>query len=319
MAGQLSAFKVIGDSNIRNAFSTRLKLCERIIGQSAEFVSAEAYSSGLMAMADLGGASTVFVNFLVNGLVDATELCTDFAAIDGVLQDKVGEYLAAMLKAASNNPTTKFYMMPPMTRTTPIWLESRLPAITDTMLARVRGLDNLILLPPFTVLSADLEADGIHLHRKSQSRLFSYIMDSLFPDKSSAKMKNITRDRTESEDEANSPPNKKIAEAIITGTPMDSSSLTADEWVTQGPPSGDVAMAPVALPVNSTAVPTLPPTLSTTAHVHVVAPPTPADVGAVSDDGAELANPELKQLYQMLSKKMDVAHDVTSGVQVRVG
>ena len=224
-----------------------------------------------------------------------------------------------MLKAASNNPTTKFYMMPPMTRTTPIWLESRLPAITDTMLTRVRGVDNLILLPPFTVLSADLEADGIHLHRKSQSRLFSYIMDSLFPDKSSAKMKNITRDRTESEDEANSPPNKKIAEAIITGTPMDSSSLTADEWVTQGPPSGDVAMAPVALPVNSTAVPTLPPTLSTTAHVHVAAPPMPADVGAVSDDGAELANPELKQLYQMLSKKMDVAHDVTTGVQVRVG
>lgn len=100
MAAQLKLFRIIGSSNIRNAFSTRLKLSERITGQNTEFVSAVAYSSGVMALTDLAGVSTVLVSFLENGLVDATELCTDFGEVDKVMDAKVREYLAAILMAA---------------------------------------------------------------------------------------------------------------------------------------------------------------------------------------------------------------------------
>jgi len=104
MAKQLGLFKVIGSSNIRNAFSTRLKLSERISGQTTEFISATAYSSGLLALSDLDQANTVLASFLVNGLVDATELCTDYDAVDRVLETKTKEYLAAfylLLRALS--------------------------------------------------------------------------------------------------------------------------------------------------------------------------------------------------------------------------
>ncbi len=111
MAAQLNVFKIIGDSNTRNAFSTRLKLCERITGQNTEFISASAYSSGLVALSDLGNSTVVYISFLTNGLTDATELCSDLKEIDGVIQNKVIEYIAALRLAASVNPGTKFYII----------------------------------------------------------------------------------------------------------------------------------------------------------------------------------------------------------------
>jgi len=77
MAAQINVFKIIGDSNTRNAFSTRLKMCERITGQTTEFISASAYSSGMVALSDLSNSTVVYISFLTNGIVDATELCTD--------------------------------------------------------------------------------------------------------------------------------------------------------------------------------------------------------------------------------------------------
>ncbi len=171
MAGQLNVFRIIGSSNIRNAFSTRLKISERITGQSTEFISAVAYSSGLMALSDLTGVHTVLVSFLENGMVDATELCTDFGAVDKVMDDKVKEYLAAILMAASINATIKFYVMPPLSRLNPIWLEAKLPAITATMNEQINGVENITLLPPFVTLAKDFESDGVHLNRQTQSKM----------------------------------------------------------------------------------------------------------------------------------------------------
>jgi len=208
MAAQLGAFKVIGDSNIRNAFSTRLKLSERISGQSTEFVSATAYSTGLLALSDLGNASTVLVSFLVNGLVDATELCTSLEEVDKVIEFKVKEYMAAIRMAASINPAVKFYMMPPLTRTTPVWIESKLANVTVIMTAQMEDAANLFLLPPLVVLSKDLETDGIHLNRSTQSRLFNHIMDEMFPGERSTKVKNMSRDRPDFDENMTSTPAK---------------------------------------------------------------------------------------------------------------
>jgi hypothetical protein len=315
MANQIGVFKVIGDSNIRNAFSTRLKISERISGLSTEFVSAAAYSSGLLALSDLGEASIVLVSFLVNGLVDATELCSDFDAVDKVLESKVREYLAAIRMVTAVRPATMFYMLPPLTRTTPVWFESKMQNVTDIMKVQSEDISNLILLPSLVVLSRDLEADGIHLNRSTQARLFNHIMDGMFPGERSVKTRNISRDRPDSEDDTKSTPAKKQAERVMTAT----SSLT--EW-NGGACVGDVS--------KDSAVRTPSAAMSGTQDSAVVPN---SDVVMQSEEtkvicetverepegeSTELQNPELKQLYQMLSKKMDNVHNATTAVSSRV-
>jgi len=221
MAAQIYVFKVIGNSNIQNAFSTHLKLAEKISGQVTEFVPAEAYSSGITALGDIGGATTVLVNFLLNGLVDVTELCTDLDEVDNVLQGKVNEYAAAIRMATVINPDTKFFVIPPMLRTTPFWLETKLMAVATALVAPMQGIANLTMLSPFNVSAkVDLEADGVHLHRKAQSRLFSFIMQSLFPNSVTTKNKNNRRDRNDMDDEVDSPPPKKVDERVLSDSPQ---------------------------------------------------------------------------------------------------
>jgi len=306
MAAQLGAFKVIGDSNIRNAFSTRLKLSERISGQTTEFVSAIAYSSGLLALSDLGNASTVLVSFLVNGLVDATELCTSLEEVDKVLEFKVREYIAAIRMAAMANQSTKFYMMPPLTRTTPVWIESKLANVTSLMTAQLDDTANLHLLPPLIVLSKDLEADGIHLNRSTQSRLFNHIMDEMFPGERSVKVKNISRDRPDFDEEMSSTPAKNKpggihnlpSEAEVNGVKAKIEELTTDVWdplITTDSPKAGTSTSPTSK-VNDQVM---------------------ADVRIQKNEsgGAEspvFQNPDLQQLYLMLSKKMDGVNNDSS-------
>jgi len=196
-----------------------------------EFISASAYSSGLSALSDLGNTTVVYISFLTNGLVDSTELCSDLGEIDGVIQNKIVEYIAALRLASSVNPNTNFYMMPPMTRTTPFWLESKLPQITGYVNSQSQGITNLTVLPPLSVTKDNLETDGVHLNRESQSRLFTYIMESLFPDKISTKTKNVTRDRHGSDEEMGTPPTKKSSADQTVFTPTPSTST----WSLPGP------------------------------------------------------------------------------------
>jgi len=300
MAAQLGAFKVIGDSNIRNAFSTRLKLSERISGQTTEFVSAIAYSSGLLALSDLGNASTVLVSFLVNGLVDATELCTNLEEVDKVLEFKVREYMAAIRMAAMANQATKFYMMPPLTRTTPVWIESKLANVTSIMTAQLDDTANLHLLPPLIVLSKDLETDGIHLNRSTQSRLFNHIMDEMFPGERSVKIKNISRDRPDFDEEMSSTPAKNKPgdiqnnlpnKADVNGVRARIDELTTDVW--------DQMITPDSPKAGTSASPT-----------SKVDDQVMADVRIQKNENGDaespvFRNPDLQQLYLMLSKKMD--------------
>jgi hypothetical protein len=298
MAAQLNVFKIIGDSNTRNAFSTRLKLCDRITGQSTEFVSASAYSTGLAALSDLSNSTVVYISFLTNGLVDATELCSDLSEIDGVIQAKTAEYIAALRMATTANPGTRFYMMPPMTRTTPFWLESKLPQITKQVTTQAQGISNLTILPPLLVNKENLETDGVHLNRESQSRLFSYIMDSLFPDKISVKTKNATRERSDSDEEMGTPPTKKSSADSLATTPMPSISV---------PPPASASTPSQALfdPFEEED------SLVSASNTQGL----PLNDNSPEDDGSALANPDLQQLYQMLSKKMDTVKSAATTAQ----
>jgi len=308
MAAQLNVFKIIGDSNTRNAFSTRLKLCERITGQNTEFISASAYSSGLVALSDLGNSTVVYISFLTNGLTDATELCSDLKEIDGVIQNKVIEYIAALRLAASVNPGTKFYIMPPMLRTTPFWMESRLPQIISYVTAQARDIPNLTILAPLLVNKENLETDGVHLNRETQSRLFSYIMESLFPDKISVKTKNVTRDRSDSDEDMGTPPSKKSAADSLASTPLPSTS-------TRSPSANAVSTAPTT---SQSLFDTFEEENNPEPEVIHSTQATHTGESVPEEDGSTLANPDLQQLYQMLSRKIDMVKGSTTMVQERV-
>jgi len=313
MAAQLNVFKIIGDSNTRNAFSTRLKLCERITGQTTEFISASAYSSGMVALSDIANSTVVYASFLTNGIVDATELCSDLAEVDGVIQTKIGEYIAALCMAASVNPDTKFFIMPPMLRTTPFWLESKLPQIIKHVSSHASGIENLTLVPPFPVSKENLESDGVHLNRESQSRLFTYIMESLFLDKISTKTRNVSRDRADPDEDMGTPPAKKSTADSMLSTPVSPEAVSgASQLVSQDPmatqsSTGTPTTTQILMDIfaEEEAVEDPPATLQTTSD------PLP-------DDGSELANPDLQQLYQMLSRKIDMVKGSSIAAQAKV-
>jgi len=339
MAAQINVFKIIGDSNTRNAFSTRLKMCERITGQTTEFISASAYSSGMVALSDLSNSTVVYISFLTNGIVDATELCTDLTAIDGVIKTKVGEYVAALRMAAAANPDTKFFMMPPMTRTTPFWLEARLPQLINYVTTQAQGITNLKILPPLLVSKENLESDGVHLNRESQSRLFTYIMESLFPDRIT-KTKNVARERTDSDEDMGTPPTKKTSDSWLdapvsleAGVPPSFSNTVAasSPQTPSGAPTTSTYILPTSQPI-ATALETSPSLTGTQAASQSLfsmledednLEDQPAiqsqPAGDISpDDGSELTNPDLQQLYQMLSKKIDMVKGVSTAVQLKV-
>ncbi len=309
MAAQLGIFKVIGDSNIRNAFSTRLKISERISGLNTEFVSAAAYSSGMVALADLGSASVVLVSFLVNGMVDATELCSDLDAVDKVIENKVKEYVAAVRMAATINAGAKFYILPPLTRTSPIWFESKMSNINLAITTQSEGMANLILLPSLLVLSKDLEADGIHLNRATQSRLFSHIMDHIFPGERSAKTRNMSRDRPEVDGDAPSTPAKRPdpRSSIMTNKSDEDLMYDGDQLVdhlSDGASAGSQTL-PGVVPPNPDNV--------------VLISASPAVAEEVDPlDGEVIQNPELQQLYHMISKKIDSVKATSNQVSSKI-
>ncbi len=312
MAAQLGAFKVIGDSNIRNAFSTRLKLSERISGQSTEFVSATAYSSGLLALSDLGNASTVLVSFLVNGLVDATELCTSLEEVDKVIEFKVKEYMAAIRMAATINTDSKFYLMPPLTRTTPVWIESKLATVTANMKTHIEDANNLFILPPLVVLSKDLETDGIHLNRSTQARLFNHIMDEIFPGERSTKVKNMSRERPDFDEEMSSTPAKNKPGALPAGTEVEGAKMSMEDIITDSltPTRSTLSSSPSLIRPNSS-----PAGVSSEQDMMDVRT---QDTKPRDTIGPTFQNPDLQQLYQMLSEKMDGVNNDSSKTMAKV-
>jgi len=315
MAAQLNVFKIIGDSNTRNAFSTRLKLCERITGQTTEFVSASAYSSGLAALADLGNPTVVYISFLANGLVDATELCSDLGEIDGVIQRKIEEYIVALRMASVINPNTKFYSMPPFMRTTPFWLETKLPQISTYISAKAEDIENLTLLPSFTVTRENLEADGVHLNRESQSRLFSYIMEALFPDKISTKTKNFSRDRDaiNPDDEMVTPPAKKSTTDFLFASPAPEQSTSQAVAMTPLPSQNFADALNEIVSIGNNPEENL-----TENRVEQLSVPSLTSATPSPEDSAEIANPDLRRLYQMLSKKIDMVSGSSTAVKSQV-
>jgi hypothetical protein len=172
---------IIGCSNTRNTFGQQLKKLDRAGGVKAEYVSATSFTVGCEALKTVTNAAILLVCFLLNGITDATELCTNDEEIAVKVGEVIDAYCAAIILSATNNPTTKVYVMPPFFRSTPDWLTTRIDGIADIIMEGLRDNQDIVLLPLIKFTSEDL-TDSVHLNPDAQTKLYSHVTSVLFPE-----------------------------------------------------------------------------------------------------------------------------------------
>jgi len=173
---------IIGSSNIRNAFNGKLKRLDMMGNVKSEYISATSFTAGCEALKSTAGAALVLICFLLNGIVDASELCENSQEIESKTVEVVDAYCAAIMASTVEKPGVKHYVMPPFYRSTPDWLGARLASIASMVRERlVLNLD-IIHVPPITFIAKDL-TDGVHLNKESLDKLYEHIAQFMFPEK----------------------------------------------------------------------------------------------------------------------------------------
>ena len=173
---------IIGSSNIRNAFSGKLKRLDKHGGVQSEYHSATSFTAGCEALKSVTGAALVLVSFLINGITDAAELCENNVEIESKIVEVVDAYCAAIVASTVAKPGIKHYVMPPFYRSTPEWLNAKLIGIAGMIRERlVLNLD-VIHVPSITFVAEDL-TDGVHLNNESQEKLYKHITQFIFPER----------------------------------------------------------------------------------------------------------------------------------------
>ena len=173
--------RILGDSNIRNAFSGRLGKLSKTVGCTTEYVPATSMTAGYAALKTTAEFTILLISFLLNGIADSTELCVDSASIDNMMNQTIDEYCLAILELTRARPDVRYYVMPPFFRSTPTWMRDKITYIGDRIRTNIPSTLGVIHIPPIAFEAGDLY-DNVHLNNKAQVRLYEHITSSIFPD-----------------------------------------------------------------------------------------------------------------------------------------
>ncbi len=176
----MAYIRIIGSSNIRNAFSGRLKQIEMMGGCRAEYVSATSINAGYKALKDTKEATILLICFLLNGISDATELCKDEKEIQSQTATVIDQYCQAILDSANEKPDCQHYVMTPFFRSSPKWLADKLSDISSAVIEKLALQRGIHIIPTIDFGTTDLR-DEVHLNSEALNRLFMHISDFLFP------------------------------------------------------------------------------------------------------------------------------------------
>lgn len=177
----MSKLTIVGDSNIRNAFSGKLKRMDRMGKCSSEYISATSLTAGYKALQDANSATMLVISFLLNGITDETELCRDDGEIQAKVDIIVGEYCQAILNSAETKPDCHHYVLPPFYRASPKWLTGKIDGITSTIIANLSTRTRVHIIPTFNTTPAMLQ-DDVHLNSDSQNCLYNHITQYMWPE-----------------------------------------------------------------------------------------------------------------------------------------
>ena len=178
----MSKLVIIGDSNIRNAFSSKLKRLDRTGKCSSEFISATSLTAGYKALQDANTATMLVISFLLNGIIDRAELCANSLEIEEKIVEVVDEYCAAIMASTVAKPGVRHYVLPLFCRTTPDWLIGKLADITRMVKERLALNLDVFHVTPINFNATDL-TDGVHLNLEAQEKLYMHVEDFIFPEK----------------------------------------------------------------------------------------------------------------------------------------
>lgn len=173
---------IIGDSNIRNTFNTRLKRLDANNGVKSEYVSATSFTAGCEALKNVSGAAIVLICFLLNGISDAAELCANEEEIEAKISEVVDAYCAAIVASTLAKPGIKHYVLSSFFRSSPEWMGAKLSNITDMVKKRLALNLDVLHVPLIAFAATDL-TDGVHLNSESQEKLYRHIEHFIFPEK----------------------------------------------------------------------------------------------------------------------------------------
>ena len=151
-------------------------------GVRSEYFSATSFTAGCEALKTITGATIVLISFLINGISDASELCSNNIEIEAKVLEIVEAYCSAIMASTVAHPGVRHYVLPPFWRSTPDWLSAKLNDIAGMIRERlVLNLD-VFHVPSITFSTADL-TDGVHLNPHAQETLYNHITRFIFPEK----------------------------------------------------------------------------------------------------------------------------------------
>ena len=172
MAGKML---IIGSSNLRRIFKSRLQDLGSKLSVTAQFVSASHYESGCDAVDNLGGEQKALIGFLMNGLVD--EVGNKPAEeIEVTVKKMVIEY-AEMLKKIDK--TVKIWVMQPFPRLKVGWSRLHLETVHQTLRIGLAGAANIKVIEYLDVTDEEFNGDGIHLTEEAYTKQYAHVVREL--------------------------------------------------------------------------------------------------------------------------------------------
>ena len=177
----MAKLSFVGSSNIRNTFSGKLKQLERIGKCTVEYISATSITAGYKALKDVRDTTILVIGFLLNGITDTTELCKNEEEIHVQMSATIEQYCQAILESATSKPDCKHYVITPFYRSSPKWLAAELTNIGTVIKDKLsHTMAGIHVIPAIDFAHTDLH-DEVHLNVDAQNRLYSHIINSIFP------------------------------------------------------------------------------------------------------------------------------------------
>lgn len=170
----MSKLLFIGSSNVRNVFNGHKSAFERASAVKCEFLPAMAYTSGIRALSELNTSCAVICGFLTNGIVDLIKDPVDFQPAESLIQNYVKAIISTALRTQS-----RIYVIRPMVRLQPVWLQGKLADINKQLELQLRGEKNVRLVSHFTLTKDDLRSDGLHLTQAALDLFALHLMKDL--------------------------------------------------------------------------------------------------------------------------------------------
>jgi hypothetical protein len=170
-------FSIVGDSNVRTHMNPT-NVRDRPLMSAAQVIFCTKLAVFVQSMRSIKPEATVCIlSCITNFLTDSSDSSSSAALRVGQAMD---DFFARVVEFCTAHPGRRFFICPPMYRTTPLWYRDGLSEILTRFSASYASAavkaKNLHAMPGFP--SPSLEKDGVHLTAYSGLEFVLHLFDS---------------------------------------------------------------------------------------------------------------------------------------------